>query len=377
MKKAIVILVTVLVIGLIVFTLFNNKAQIAQKAKINPITSYPVAVVKVTKQSLNENLSQVGVITANNDLAVVSEQQGKVTAVMVNEGSYVSAGSPLVRLDDLLAQANFMSVQSSYDKAKKDWERYVGLQKDGLISDSDLEAKRLAFKGAEAQYITAQRQYHNAVITSPISGVVTSRPVNLGSMVNAGTVVANVVDTSKFKVKLNIDEQNAFKLKVGDAVTVETDVYPGVKLHGQISFISAKGDDAHTYPVEVVIPGNDKQYPLKSGMYGRVSFNLPSQEGLVIPRDALVGSIKNPQVYVVEAEKARLRDLVVGPEVGTNLTVLQGLNEGDTVVVNGQDNLKDNIGVQIIQPGQELNSASGSGGENGQKLARGRHKKQL
>ncbi len=377
MKKAIVILVTVLVIGLIVFTLFNNKAQIAQKAKINPITSYPVAVVKVTKQSLNENLSQVGVITANNDLAVVSEQQGKVTAVMVSEGSYVSAGSPLVRLDDLLAQASFTSAQSSYDKAKKDWERYVGLQKDGLISDSDLESKRLVFKEAEAQYITAQRQYHNAVITSPISGVVTSRPVNLGSMVNAGTVVANVVDTSKFKVKLNIDEQNAFKLKVGDAVTVETDVYPGVKLHGQISFISAKGDDAHTYPVEVVIPGNDKQYPLKSGMYGRVTFNLPSQEGLVIPRDALVGSIKNPQVYVVEAEKARLRDLVVGPEVGTNLTVLQGLNEGDTVVVNGQDNLKDNIGVQIIQPGQELNSASGSGGENGQKLARGRHKKQL
>jgi hypothetical protein len=55
---------------------------------------------------------------------------------------------------------------------------------------------------------------------------------------------------------------------------------------------------------------------------------------------------------------------------------LQGLNEGDTVVVNGQDNLKDNIGVQIIQPGQELNGASGSGGADGQKLARGRHKKQ-
>ncbi|TCL71595.1 RND family efflux transporter MFP subunit [Hydrogenispora ethanolica] len=353
MKKVIAILVTVLLLGLIVFTLFKNKAEITEKAKLNPITSYPVSVVKVAHESLSENLSQVGVISANNDLAVVSEQQGKVTAVMVQEGSYVAAGSPLVRLDDLLAQANFMSVQTSYDKAKKDWERYVTLQKDGLISESELESKRLSFKAAEAQYITAKRQFRNAVITSPISGVVTSRPVNLGSMVNAGTVVANVVDISKFKVELNVAEEHAFKIKVGDPVTIETDVYPGVKFSGKIDFISAKADDAHTYPVQVVIPSYDKKYPLKSGMYGRVYFNLASQEGLVIPRDALVGSIRHPQVYVVEENKAKLRDLVIGAEVGTKLMVLQGLNEGETVVVNGQDNLKENIGVEIVSAGKE------------------------
>ena len=349
MKRIVVLLVVLLGLGLVVQVLLHNKAEIARKSKLAPVTSYPVSVVTVTRQNLSEQLSQVGVIVANNDVAVASEQTGKVVQVMVKEGSYVSVGSPLVKLDDQLSEAGFLTAQTSYDKAKKDWERSQSLHNDELISDSQLESMRLAYKAAEAQFIVAQRQYHNSVITSPINGVVTARPVNIGTMINPGTVVANVVDTSQFKVKLNIGEQDAFKLRVGDRVTVETDVYPGVKLNGRIDSISAKGDDAHTYPVQIVIPGTDRQHPLKSGMYGKVLFNLPSKNGLVIPRNALVGSINHPQVFVVEAGKARLRELVVGEEIDTNLIVLKGLSEGEVVVSNGQDNLKDNIGVDVIK----------------------------
>jgi multidrug efflux pump subunit AcrA (membrane-fusion protein) len=63
----------------------------------------------------------------------------------------------------------------------------------------------------------------------------------------------------------------------------------------------------------------------------------------------LVGSIKDPQVYVVENEMAELRKIVVGSEFGTKLMVLQGLKEGEVVVVNGQDNLKDNVKVNVIK----------------------------
>jgi multidrug efflux pump subunit AcrA (membrane-fusion protein) len=85
-------------------------------------------------------------------------------------------------------------------------------------------------------------------------------------------------------------------------------------------------------------------------MFGRVAFvSLAKNEALAIPREALVGSMKDPRVYVVDGPLARERTIVVGGETGTDLTVLSGLTAGETVVVNGQNNLKDSVAVQVLK----------------------------
>lgn len=363
MKRVLVILGTIGILGLIVFTLVNNKQQRDMKANWKRGNAFPVMTTVIKKQSLEDQLSQVGVIVADNDVSVASELQGKVIQVFVKEGSFVAAGAPIVKLEDTVQEANFVAAQNNYMKAQKDLERYTSLHDEQLVSDTQLESMRLACKSAEAQYIAAQKQYNNAMVTSPISGVVTSRPVDLGSMVNIGTVVAEVVDTSQFKVQLNVDETNAFRLKTGDSVLIETDVYPGAKLYGRIDNISAKGDQAHTFPIQVVIPNNNRQYPLKSGMFGRLTFNLGKQEGLIVPRDALVSSIKNPQIYVVHGATAKLKTITVSSENGTNLVVTDGLNEGDAVVISGQENLTDNAKVLVLQPNGGNSGWSGKGGK--------------
>ncbi|HBE76962.1 MAG TPA: hypothetical protein DDW65_04160 [Firmicutes bacterium] len=339
----------VLIFVLIILVLLKNKSDIAAKAKLTPITSYPVTVVTATRQNIAQSISQVGVINANNDVQVVSQLQGKVTAVLAAQGSYVTAGAAIVKIESDVPNSTFNARKTSYETAKKEWERQVFLHQQGLVADSDLEASRNAMETARANYISSQHDYDNSVIVSPITGIVTSRLVNLGTMLNPGTIVADVVDISQFKVDLNVAEEYAFQLKKGDPVSITCDVYPGVKFNGHISSISVKGDEVHTYPVEIVIPSTSHdQYPLKSGMYCTVTFTLPQINALIIPRTALVGSLKLPQVYVAEQGQARLRDLVLGPEIGTNLIVQQGLAQGDQVVSNGQDNLKDGIGVRII-----------------------------
>jgi len=269
--------------------------------------------------------------------------------VLVKEGSYVKAGQPLIKLDDVLTQAQYMSATTSYEKAQKDWERARDLRRQEVISNTELEAARLQSKAAEATYITSRKQYHNSVIVAPIAGVVVSCPVTVGSMVGKDDVVANVVDMSLFKLELNVDEPTAFRLKVGNVVTITTDVYPGVTFSGRIDSISAKCDAAHNYPVKLIIQNNHSQYPLKSGMYGKATFDMLGQEALVIPRTALVGSVKQPQVFVVEGDQAKLREIVVGNQVGTKLTIVQGLKEGDRIVYNGQENIKDNARVEIVR----------------------------
>lgn len=348
MKRLIAVLAAVAVIVLMGLVLYGNKAKMEAKAKQNVFTSYPVSIAKVSQQEINNKLSQVGVIGANQDVAVVSETQGKTTAVLVRVGSYVTAGSPIIQVDSELQKAKYLAAEINFEKNQKDFERYEALHKDGLISDSQYESARLAFKAAEADYIIAKRQFNNSVITTSISGIVTARPVDIGTMVGPGTVVANVVDISKLRVKLNIAEQDAFRLQVEDPVTIETDVYPGIQFAGIVESISVKGDEAHTYPVEIVIP-NNKKHPLKAGMFGRVFFNTGTRSALVIPREALVGSVRAPQVYVVENGIAKLRKIVVGTEFGTYLIVLGGLNEGEEIVVNGQINLKDHAEVTVVR----------------------------
>jgi membrane fusion protein (multidrug efflux system) len=132
---------------------------------------------------------------------------------------------------------------------------------------------------------------------------------------------------------------------------VTTEVYPGVTFHGIIHTIGSKADEAHTYPVEIRLVNSDAS-PLKANMFGRVTFNPRSRrEALVLPRETLVGSVENPQVFVVDNNVARLRDITLGDISGLNVEVLNGLTTEDTVVVNGQYNLRDNVEVAIVKQG--------------------------
>ncbi len=329
--------------------LLNNKAQSDEKARRSQAVekAVTVAIAKVSKGNLAQDLTLVGTITASNDVAIISETDGRVTSVAAKVGDYKQAGSVLVQVDDELKLASFKSAEVAYEKAKKDYERYQALMKDGAISDNQLEQARQAFQAAEAQYIVARRQYQDTKIKTPISGVVTARNVDVGAYLSKGALVGNVVDISRLKVKVNVAEQDVFKLKAGDEVEVRTDVYPNAVFKGKIETISAKGDEAHTYPVEIYIP-NSKENPLKAGMFGRISFTtIGSRETLLIPREALVGSVKNPKVFVAEGETARLRDIVVGREAGVSLEVLDGLKEGEFVITNGQNNLKDGYSISV------------------------------
>jgi RND family efflux transporter MFP subunit len=349
MKKKNKLIIIIIVVGTIITILLYNKSRMAIEARTDNLTSVPVSVQKVEKQKASDTYSYVGTITANNDVAIISETQGKVTAVMAEIGQYKEAGAVIIQVDDELKKANFTTAEINYEKSKKDLERFESLYKQNSATDQQLESARLAAKAAEAQYIVARRLYNDTKITAPISGIITSRPADLGTYIQSGMPVANIVDISKLKVKLNAAEQDAFRLRTGDPTEVTTSIYPGVNFKGKISSISSKADDAHTYPVEILLE-NKKAHPLKAGMFCKVLFSkILDDEVLTIPRDALVGSIKNPQVYVVEKDTAKLRNLIVGSEFGKRLIILDGLKENEIVVISGQNNLKDNSAVSVVK----------------------------
>ncbi len=350
-KMKIIAVILLGAVALIIYSCTRAKSDSQNNTNASIATSYSVSVVTAAKKNIMDSFSQVGTIVANNDVTVLSETSGRVVKVDVEVGDYKKAGSVLVEVDSELREAAYKAAAVTYEKAKKDLDRYEELYKEKSISDSQIEQARWACQSAESQYIVAKRQLNDTKITTPISGVVTARYVNIGTMVMGApqsTAIANVVDISRLKVKINVAEKDVFRLKVGEKVNVATDVFPSEVFTGSIFSISSQGDEGHTYPVEVILNNPNRQ--LKSGMFGRVTFT-PKSSGnvIVIPREAIVGSIKNATVYVIVNNAAKLRPVVVGKEVGTDIEILSGLQEGEQVVVNGQNNLSDNAPVIIRQ----------------------------
>jgi RND family efflux transporter MFP subunit len=350
MKKSLrFTLVFVIVILAALSIIFFSKKETDPSDQKQSYGNVPVSTTLVKKMQLANNISLVGVVNASKDVDIISEAQGLVIDVKIKAGDYVNAGTVLFQIDDLIMQSNLASAEINYLKSKRDFERSETLYQENSISAAQLDLARLGMKAAETQWTLAKKQLSDTKIKAPISGTINKKMVDLGTMVSVGTPVANIVDISTLKVLLNVSEKDAFQIRTGEQAEITTDVYPGAVFYGKVDNIASKADEAHTYQVEVKL-SNNKQHPLKAGMFARVNFTAESStESLTIPRESLVGSIKDARVYTVQNQIAKLKNVVIGKTSGNFLEILSGLDENEVVVTNGQNNLSDNSKVVIIK----------------------------
>ena len=335
--------------ALIVILLINNKSKREAAIFKEGTRAYPVTVEAVKYAAVSHDASFIGTTEAFNDVKLLSETSGRVMEVMVEDGDRVTINTPLIQVDDELLKANYTLAEAAYEKAKLDLKRYENLLKEGNLSRSDYENARVSVKNAEAQYVMAKKHLADARITSPIDGIVVERNVNVGSTVGPGTSVANIVDISKLKIKVDLPESDVIRVKEKMPVIVTSDVFPGRSFEGSVSSISVKADDSHTYTVEIIL--NNEKNLLKAGMFVNAIFQFASDgEKLIVSRMALVGSIKDPKVYVVTNNIAQLRTIEVSGVTGEYMEVTRGITEGENVVVVGQTNLTDSAEVIVNSP---------------------------
>ena len=350
MKKILIPTTIIVFLAIIIGVLEYNKSK-AEQAIVKQTfvqNAIPVTIAEAEITDLSNSLTLVGTIMAGSDVNIVAEAGGRILQLHANPGQYKSAGSVIAELDSELRRASVMNAQAAYEKAKMDYDRMEKMFKEGVVNAMQMDQARYGFQAAEAQLIMSKRQLRDTKVTTPISGIINARMVDQGATVAINAVIANIVDISTLKVKVNVSEKDAFALKNGDKVIVTTDVYLGVEFSGQVASIAPKADEAHTYPIEIRM-SNSKQYPLKAGMFGKVSFtSIEKSDALIIPRSALIGSIKNPKVFVIKDGKAELRDVQTGADAGIKLEIISGLQAGESIVTNGQNNLRPGSKVTII-----------------------------
>ncbi len=310
--------------------------------------------VSVTQPSLRDvadDFSIIGSVQAANEVTVLSETSGKIVELPAKTGAVVTAGTPLVRVDKDLREAAFIAAEAAYTKASKDAERMASLHADKLISDADIEAARLGEASARSQYLIAKKELENTTIRSTIGGTIADTYVSLGEQVGMGGKIALIVDTSRLKVRVLLPERGAVRQRAGARVVVSSDLFPGRSFAGRIESVSVRGDETHSFPTEVTLLG-DAASELKAGMSVRLLFGgNAARKALLIPRAAIVGSIRDPEVFVVVDGLAERRQIVVGEEYGTDIEVRSGLAVTDKLVTGGQTLLSDRQAVKIVEAG--------------------------
>lgn len=349
MKRIIITIVVVIgVLALIGWVLSNNKKENEAKTAVVAETGGAIVVkaAKVSKQPIVLDFTANGNFAANQDLKLLSEVSGRITKLLVKEGARVSRGQVLALVDPELTNLDRQVAEENLQKLKTDYARYKSSFETGGVTKSQLDEIELQLRNAEIKLQQENRRVADANIKAPISGIINSRSVEVGTFLSPGTELFEIVDLSQLKLKVTANETQVVNLKVGDKVSIASTVFPGKEFNGTVTFIAAKADNTLNYPVEITVD-NSAASELKAGMYGTAHFKFPQQEPTVlIPRGSFVGGVNSNQVYVLSADStATVRKVVAGRIFGEQVEIVKGLEEGETVITSGQINLVDGAKV--------------------------------
>jgi RND family efflux transporter MFP subunit len=313
----------------------------------------------VTLQPIASTLKVTGSLEGTREATVQSETQGRILSVVHTIGDRVSDGTPLVKVDDELkviavqqATAQRLSAEATLEKAKLDDQRNQDLFKQNAITKNQVELSQLQVKSAEANLKAAasgeslaKRQLSDATVKAPFGGVVSARFVNQGETLSPGTKVETIVDDSRMKFRMFINELEVVNLKVGDPVTVTVDAISGKTFDGKITNMSDKSDQTRSYEVDVELPNPD--HAVKSGMFARAEIQREAAHDVAsIPIEGIVYNGTATQAYVVENGVAHLRTIKLGATTQTLAEVIDGLKPGDEVVTFGQNQMHDGVRVR-------------------------------
>ncbi|MCL6635504.1 MAG: efflux RND transporter periplasmic adaptor subunit, partial [Peptococcaceae bacterium] len=330
---------------------------------------------------------------AGEQAVVVSPKiSGKVASVNVVLGSRVTAGDTLFTLDstDLQAQVQqseaAVAVQAAKKKAAdqnrenaaKQFERYKQLYELGAVSADTFDAYRLKLDQAmseepeaslaqmEAALAFQRNQLANTVVAAPISGEVAAIAIETGSMVSSTTQAVTLVNLDSVKAVVSVGEQHIGKLKPGQEVKVVVPAARPEPFTGVISAISPAADaKTKSFTVEVKMANPD--HVLKQGMFAEVHIVTGrSEKALTVPVDAVVNRSGETIVFSVSDGTARENKVKTGISDGKVTEIVEGLSEGDQVIVLGQQGLVN--GAKVVVQGAQGGQTGGPGkpGQGGQ-----------
>ena len=348
LKKALYIIIPLVLIAIAVIKLKNNK-EITQSKVYQYDKEQAINVQADTLQikNVNADISYSGTFEPNKETKISAEIQGKINEVLVDVGSVVNKGQSLVQLDNTLLKLQLQTIEVQIEGLEADVNRYTILAKADAIQGVQLEKSVLGLKSAKVQKATLIEQINKTTIKAPFNGVVTAKLSEEGAFAAPGVPLLQITDITNLKFTVNVPENELSKFKLNQSYSLTVDAYSEILLTGKTTMIGSKANMGSSFPVQFTV-NNTSDLKIKSGMFGKVNLKNSTKEmGIIIPASAIVGSANQPQIYLIKNGKSVLQNITISKKIQNKVVVSSGLNEGDVIVTNGFINLFDGANVTV------------------------------
>lgn len=334
------VVVSMMLSTLLLFAACSSKKEEKEEEAVYPVTS-PVKMDTVI------NKEYVAQIQSVKNIEIRAQEKGFLEKIYVDEGQYVHAGQTLFRIMPQLYQAELMKAKAEVEQASIELRNATTLANNNVVSKNEKAMAKAKLDAAQAEMKLAQIHLSFTDIKAPFSGVINRIPLKLGSLVDEGDLLTSLSDNTNVYSYFNVSEPEylSYQTHINDRgsnqVTLIMANGEALPQKGEIQTIEGEFDnETGNIAFRAKFPNPDRL--LRNGETGKVQMTLPLKNALIIPQKATYEIQDQKYVFVIDKNGvAKSKNIKVAYELPDLYVVGAGLSEGDQVLLEGVQKVKD------------------------------------
>ena len=306
----------------------------------------PVEVTEARTDTVVDAILATGQIEAVQSIELRPEVEGRLVGILVREGAYVAAGTPLFKVDEAELAAQVARAAADRDLAQQALVRTRQLMADKAAAPADLERAEAQARSTAASLDLLQLRLDRTTVRAPFAGVVGARLVSLGDYITSSTRLISLQTVNPQRAVFQVPERNADRLAVGLKVTFRVAALPGRDFAGTVDFVDPQVQlPGRTITVKALAANPSRE--LQAGMFIEARLSTETRpDAVVVPEDAILQVQGGSFLWVVADAKASRRRVDLGVRTPGWVEVKSGLEPGELVVVGGLERLVEGVAVQ-------------------------------
>ena len=311
-----------------------------------------VEVVEAQTEQVDTTVSALGTLQADQAITIRPEITGVVTSIEFEDGQRIEEGDVVIQLDDRELKARLAQAEARLTLTRANYQRAERLLNQGSGTARARDEALNDFKSAEAEVATTKTALDKATIRAPFSGIAGLRQVSIGQFLTAGQPIATLADVDNLRIDFQVSEVFLTQIRQGQDASVTFDALPGKVYRGIIKAVDpVVSTDGRALSVRAVIRNEDDT--LRPGLFGRVEIVTETRNSILLPESVIVASPEGGNaVFEVVDGKAKMVRVRIGERRPGAVEILEGVKEGDVVIVAGQLRVHDGGEVEIVAPAQ-------------------------
>jgi len=321
----------------------KTQGAILNNGKVTNIEVYTVA-----PRNYTEFITLPVVVTPFREVNLSLVSGGRVMKILADKGDRVQEGKILLETETELLRAAFDVAKANLEYQKGEFARSTQLFKAGSVSQAAFDAAKLAHSQAQSQFDIAKKQFDDATLEAPFSGVITMRNAEVGDVLGQGSPAFRLIDMDRVKIQAGIPERYIEDFRKGNQVTIIFDSMPGKEFPGRINYIAPEADPSvRTFISEIVV--ENSRGLIRAGIMGNARIQRRVfNDALLIPLDALIETQYGRRAYVVKDDSlASVRNITIDGGGEDMIVVTKGIQAGDRIITKGQHDIVEGDRVRI------------------------------